>query len=126
MKAARYTPEFKAEAIKQITERGHGVVEVSKRLGVSDKSLYLWLRQSKELTSSNAEDIASLKKELSRIKAELKRTTEERDILKRPLRTLRSCPTKARIHRPSLKQYVPCTQGASQWLLRMEKQAIAI
>ena len=30
---------FKAEAIKQITERGHGVVEVSKRLGVSDKSL---------------------------------------------------------------------------------------
>ncbi len=48
MKSARYTPEFKAEAIKQITERGHGVLEVSKRLGVSDKSLYLWLKQSRE------------------------------------------------------------------------------
>ena len=40
MKGIRYTAEFKAEALKQITERGHGVVEVSKRLGVSDKSLY--------------------------------------------------------------------------------------
>lgn len=83
MKTARYTSEFKAEAVKQITERGHGVLEVSKRLGVSDKSLYLWLKQSKELTSPNSEDVASLKKELSRMKAELKRTTEERDILKK-------------------------------------------
>lgn len=32
MKGIRYTAEFKAEALKQITERGHGVVEVSKRL----------------------------------------------------------------------------------------------
>lgn len=83
MKSARYTPEFKAEAIKQITERGHGVVEVSKRLGVSDKSLYLWLKQSREQTSPNAQDLATLKKELIRMKAELKRTTEERDILKK-------------------------------------------
>ena len=35
MRGTRYTAEFKAEAIKQITERGHGDVEVSKRLGVS-------------------------------------------------------------------------------------------
>ena len=28
MKNARYTDEFKAEAIKQITERGHGVLDV--------------------------------------------------------------------------------------------------
>jgi len=34
MNRARFTAEFKAEAIKKITERGHGVVEVSKRLGV--------------------------------------------------------------------------------------------
>lgn len=47
MKRIRYTEEFKAEAIKQITERGHGVVEVSKRLGISDKSLYAWLRKNK-------------------------------------------------------------------------------
>ena len=83
MKSVRYTAEFKAEAIKQITERGHGVVEVSKRLGVSDKSLYVWLKQGREQASPNSQDIVVLKKELSRMKAELRRTTEERDILKK-------------------------------------------
>ena len=40
MKRVSYTAEFKAEAVKQVIERGHGVVEVSDRLGVSDKNLY--------------------------------------------------------------------------------------
>ena len=46
MKSSRYTAEFKAEAIKQVTERGHSVLDVAKRLGVSDKSLYAWLKQN--------------------------------------------------------------------------------
>lgn len=83
MSKVRYTAEFKAEAIKQITERGHGVLEVSKRLGVTDKSLYLWLKQAREQAAPNSQDVAALQKELSRMKAELKRTTEERDILKK-------------------------------------------
>jgi transposase len=83
MRGTRYTAEFKAEAIKQVTERGHGVVEVSKRLGVSDKSLYAWLKQSQQDDLPNAKDIVALKQELQRMKAELKRTTEERDILKK-------------------------------------------
>lgn len=41
MKRVRYPAEFKAEAVKQVTERGHGVVDVAKRLGMSDKSIYL-------------------------------------------------------------------------------------
>ena len=32
MKRVRYPAEFKAEAAKQVTERGHGVVDVAKRL----------------------------------------------------------------------------------------------
>lgn len=83
MKSTRYTAEFKAEAIKQIRERGHGVLDVSKRLGVSDKSLCLWLKQSPEQTSPSTQDVAALRQELSRMKAELKRATEERDILKK-------------------------------------------
>ncbi|MQR02795.1 IS3 family transposase [Glaciimonas sp. GS1] len=80
----RYTAEFKAEAIKQITERGHGVVEVSKRLGISDKSLYLWLKQSRGKSNPAVqEDAVALKLEVTRLKAELKRATEERDILKK-------------------------------------------
>ena len=39
MKRIRYPAEFKAEAVKQATSRGHGVVDVAKRLGMSDRSL---------------------------------------------------------------------------------------
>ena len=42
MRGIRYTDEFKAEALKQITERGHSAVDVAKRLGITDKSLYRW------------------------------------------------------------------------------------
>jgi len=31
----RYTPEFKDEAVRQVTEKGHSVQEVAARLGVS-------------------------------------------------------------------------------------------
>lgn len=83
MKRARYPAEFKAEAVKQVTERGHGVVDVAKRLGMSDKSLYLWVRQAQELQGGSGGDIAQLKTEVSRLKADLKRANEERDILKK-------------------------------------------
>ncbi|WP_146741467.1 transposase, partial [Lonsdalea populi] len=47
MGTPRFTPEFKEEAVRQITERGYSVVEVSDRLGVSAHSLYKWLRAIK-------------------------------------------------------------------------------
>lgn len=83
MKRVRYPAEFKAEAVKQVTERGHGVVDVAKRLGMSDKSLYLWVRLAKEQPGVGTGENASLKAEVSRLKAELKRANEERDILKK-------------------------------------------
>jgi transposase len=84
MKGIRYTDEFKAEAIKQVTDRGYGVVEVSKRLGISDKSLYQWLRASKlQQQPDVSKDIAALKLEVARLNAALKRASEERDILKK-------------------------------------------
>jgi transposase len=83
MKRVRYPAEFKAEAVRQVTERGHGVVDVAKRLGMSDKSLYLWVRLAKEGTGPGNGEIAQLKAEVSRLKADLKRANEERDILKK-------------------------------------------
>ena len=50
MKGTRYTDEYKAEAVKQVIDRGHGVVEVAHRLGVSDKSL---LRMVKACAPTN-------------------------------------------------------------------------
>ena len=60
------------------------MVDVAQRLGVSDKSLYLWIRQSSGKQSSSANhSVAALEAEMARLKAELKRTTDERDILKK-------------------------------------------
>ena len=83
MKAVRYPAEFKAEAVKQVTERSHGVVDVAKRLGMSDKSLYLWARLAKDQRGVGNSENASLEAEVSRLKAELKRVNEGRDILKK-------------------------------------------
>jgi transposase len=40
MGKANFTDDFKRDAVAQITERGYPVAEVSKRLGVSQHSLY--------------------------------------------------------------------------------------
>ena len=44
MTKARFTEEFKQEAIKQVLERGYTVPDVAKRLGVSAQSLYKWIK----------------------------------------------------------------------------------
>ncbi len=75
----RYTEKFKREAVAQVTERGHSVTSVAKRIGVSSKSLYDWVKQFGDTPDKGDEDAA----ELRRLKAELRRVTEESDILKK-------------------------------------------
>ena len=84
MSNRKYTEEFKSEAIKQVTERGYKVQEVCERLGISDKSLYLWLRLAKKSNGKHGQgNDNELKQEIVRLKSELKRVEEERDILKK-------------------------------------------
>jgi len=78
----RFTEEFKEQAVRQVTDRGHPVSEVASRLGVSTNSLYAWLKRysvSPELRVRQDEQSA----ENRRLKADLKRVSEERDILKK-------------------------------------------
>ena len=42
MTRARFTEEFKEEAVKQAIEREYTAADVAKRLGVSAQSLYKW------------------------------------------------------------------------------------
>lgn len=81
MSSKRYTAEFRAEAIRQVTERGYPVSEVAKRLGVSSFSLYKWLKGVNQTPWRVAQE--DLRAENARLKAELKRVEEERDILKK-------------------------------------------
>ena len=77
-----YPKEFKIEAVKQITERGHRVADVSARIGVSQHSLYKWIKAYAGPVSEKQSQVSPTE-ELRRLKAELKRVTEERDILKK-------------------------------------------
>ena len=78
----RYTDEFKLEAVRQVTERGHSVADVAERLGTTTHSLYAWTRRfEKPAVVQKAE--LDQNAEVRRLKAELRRVTEERDILKK-------------------------------------------
>ena len=82
MSSKRYTEEFKIEAVKQITERGYSVQEVASRLGVTTHSLYAW-RKKYGHGKQKAAKIDAQQAEIQRLRNELKRVTEERDILKK-------------------------------------------
>ncbi|MGJ8530215.1 transposase, partial [Maritalea sp.] len=77
----RFTEEFKIDAIKQITERGHAVADVSHRLDVSTHSLYAWMKRYSPPDDGVSKDDQSA--EIRQLKQELARVTEERDILKK-------------------------------------------
>ena len=89
-KGKRYPEEFKREAVKQVVERGYSVAEVAERLGVCTKTLYQWRTNfhgsPKEIKSSNDQA------EIAKLKAELNRVKEERDILKKAARYFASNP----------------------------------
>ena len=81
MGKANLSDEFKREAVAQITERGYPVAEVSQRLGVSQHSLYEWRKKCSKPAAGSGEDEQAA--EIRRLKRELARVTEERDILRK-------------------------------------------
>ncbi len=84
MSSQRFAPEFKDEAVRQIVERGHPVSEVAQRLGVSAHSLYKWVKAVKPSnTEQHASELVEAKSEILKLRAQLRRTEEERDILKK-------------------------------------------
>lgn len=80
MGTSNYSAEFKQDAVHQITVRGYPVREVSRRLGVSTHSLYKWMKVFGEPASTKTG--VDHEAENRRLKRELARVTEERDILK--------------------------------------------
>jgi transposase len=81
MGKGNFTEEFRIDAVKQVTERGYSVADVSRRLGVSTHSLYGWAKRYSAPAKTVASDNQT--SEIRRLKQELVRVTEERDILKK-------------------------------------------
>lgn len=87
MSSQRFPPEFKDEAVRQIVERGYTVAEVAERLGVSTNSLYKWVKSVRpNKTEQHAAELVDAKSEVLKLRAQLRRTEEERDILKKAAR----------------------------------------
>ena len=84
MGTPRFTPEFKEEAVKQVVERGYPVAEVAQRLGVSAHSLYKWVKAvAPDNTEQQALELLDDKSEILRLRAQMRRLEEERDLLKK-------------------------------------------
>lgn len=82
----RYTKEFKIAAVRQIEETGRPVRDIAFDLGIHHNTLYRWWLEMREDSteaypgngqSRDSED------EVRRLKRELARVREERDILKK-------------------------------------------
>ena len=95
MSSKRYPEEFKIETVKQVVDRGHSVSSVATRLDITTHILYAWIKKYGPDSSTNKEH-SDDQTEIRRLQKELKRVTDERDILKRPRVTLQSCPTDVR------------------------------
>ena len=80
MGKANFSDDFKRDEVHQITERGYPVAEVSQRLGVSQHSLYEWKKKFAKAPGSGDDHKDA---EIRRLKRELARVSEERDILKK-------------------------------------------
>lgn len=84
MSNQKYSPEFKDEAVRQVLDRGHSVKEVSKNLGVGTHNLYKWVKDARPGPERKRDDeLIESRREVLKLKAELRRTKEERDILKK-------------------------------------------
>lgn len=79
---ARYTLEFKQEAVR-LVEGGQSQALVAKNLGVAEQTLFNWVRASRQGSLKGADStlISAEQMEITRLRAELARVKMERDIL---------------------------------------------
>jgi transposase len=80
-----YSAEFKAAAVKQANESELPVSETARNLGVNVNTLFTWIQKYSEPVEKdkvNRTDVP-LYEEVKRLKKEVTRLTQERDILKK-------------------------------------------
>ena len=97
----QYTKEFREQAVRLVLEQQVTIPEAARRLAMSGRTLERWVCRARQgqLTTlgESRRPVTELEAELSRLKQDLAEARMERDILKKPLRTLRrrSCPVRA-------------------------------
>jgi transposase len=80
----QYTEEFKHETVELIKNSGRSQAQVARELGISDQNISRWWQAYGQI--DNLDETQTVSKEAyNALQAELRRVTEERDILKKAL-----------------------------------------
>ena len=81
-----FTPEFKTEAVKLVTEQGYSIAEAARSLSIHENQLRVW-KQAVQAEGPKAfpgrGNLPAIEEELRRLRADNKRRLMERDILKK-------------------------------------------
>ena len=97
MSKKRYPDEFKVDAVKQVVDFGHSVAAVAGYLGMTIHSLYTWIKKfGPDFAKHNA--MSDDQTKIRRLKDELKRATQGRDLLKKPRCTSPASPSEVRLY----------------------------
>jgi transposase len=80
-KLARYSPEFKAEAVRLVRTSPDSIAKIAGDLGVTPRSLHTWLAATRPqprepLTTDERTELVQLRREVRQLR-------DERDILKK-------------------------------------------
>lgn len=78
-----YPAEFKESAVKLAIESKRPVAQTAKELGLTRTTLYNWVDKYSRPKESTMRTDEHLYDELKRLKKELARVTQERDLLKK-------------------------------------------
>ena len=84
----KYTPEFKREAVELSRTSEKAVAQVARELGIAPKLLYRWRSESagvKEEAFPGPGNRPALEAENARLRREVARLEQEREILKKAL-----------------------------------------
>jgi transposase len=81
-----YPKEFKEEALRLVQTSGKPIAQIARELGISDSAIHNWRKelaeQGKEAFPGKGHQTA-LEEETRRLKREVERLQQERDILKK-------------------------------------------
>jgi transposase len=83
VKKVAYTSEFKESTVKLAIESKQPISQTARELGVKANTLYTWISKYSQPKGSAPRSDEHIYDEVKRLKKELSKTIEERDLLKK-------------------------------------------
>ena len=84
-KRRKFTPEYKAEAVRLVRGSGKGISQMAKELDLTETSLRAWVQQAAIDAKGDPHGplTSEERAEMTRLRRELRTVTMERDFLKK-------------------------------------------